>query len=157
MHLRFALITSHFGIHHGKIGPYFINTHFLYGSENEAAELLSFIDVEKENKLEVPKKVLDKCLEQYNSNIIYKEVVDEMVKYINENLNIDEIDYVSGGERRDWFFSNIVAYLLKKPYITTFKDLSCAITTADFSETVEKKDLSRKKSSTYCRLSYCCL
>ena len=27
----------------GKIGPYFVNTHFLYGSENDANELLDFI------------------------------------------------------------------------------------------------------------------
>lgn len=129
----------------GKIGPYFINTHYLYGSEKEAAELLEFIDIEKDNKLEVPKKVLDKCLEQYNTNSIYKDVVDEMVNYIKQNLSLDEIDYISGGERRDWFFSNIIAYLLGKPYITTFKDLSCAVTTADFSETVDKKDLTGKK------------
>ena len=28
----------------GKIGPYFINTHFIYGSEEAANELLKFID-----------------------------------------------------------------------------------------------------------------
>ena len=28
----------------GKIGPYFINTHFLYGNEQMATEFLSFID-----------------------------------------------------------------------------------------------------------------
>ena len=28
----------------GKIGPYFINTHFVYGSEEDAANFLSFID-----------------------------------------------------------------------------------------------------------------
>jgi len=129
----------------GKIGPYFINTHFLYGSEQEAVELLKFIDIEKENKLEIPKKILNKCLEQYNSNNIYKEVIDEMITFINENLNVSEIDYVSGGERRDWFFSNIVAFLLKKPHVTVFKDLSCSISSADFEETVSRKDLQGKK------------
>ena len=28
----------------GKIGPYYINTHFLYGSEQDAIDLLKFID-----------------------------------------------------------------------------------------------------------------
>lgn len=129
----------------GKIGPYFINTHFLYGSEESAIELLNFIDIEKENKLEIPKKILDKCLAEYDKSHIYKEVIDEMLTFIKENINVDEIDYVSGGERRDWFFANIVAYFLKKPFITVFKDLSCSISSSDFSETVPKKDLQGKK------------
>lgn len=129
----------------GKIGPYFINTHFLYGSEESAVEFLKFIDLEKENKLEIPKKILDKCLKQYNSNNIYKEVVDEMVTYIKNNLNIDEVDYISGGERRDWFFANIVSYLLKKPFISVFKDLSAVVSTSDFTKTTDTKKLDGKK------------
>ncbi len=129
----------------GKIGPYFINTHFLYGSEESAVEFLSYIDMEKDNKLELPKKILDKTLTQYNSNEIYKEVIDEMVSFIKSHININEIDYVSGGERRDWFFSNIVAYLLGKPHITVFKDLTTVVSTPDFEETVVKTDLNGKK------------
>ncbi len=129
----------------GKIGPYFISTHFLYGSEESATEFLKFIDIEKENKLELPKKILDKTLAKYNENGIYKEVIDETIDFIKSHINIDEIDYVSGGERRDWFFANIVAYFLKKPFISVFKDLSCVLSTSDFSETTVPKDLSNKK------------
>lgn len=129
----------------GKIGPYFINTHFLYGSEDSAVEFLNFIDLEKDNKLELPKKVLDKTLAQYNSNDIYKEVIDEMVSFIKSHIDINEIDYVSGGERRDWFFSDIVAYLLGKPHITVFKDLSTVISTSNFEETSAMSDLNGKK------------
>ena len=112
----------------GKIGPYFINTHFIYGSEEEANELLKFIDSEKENKTEMPKKVHDKTMEQYNTSKIYKTVIDEMMQTIKENINVEEIDFVSGGERRDWFFSYAIADLLKKPHVTIFKDLSSVIT-----------------------------
>ena len=129
----------------GKIGPYFINTHFLYGSEESAVEFLSYIDTEKDNKLELPKKVLDKTLAQYNSNEIYKEVIDEMISFIKSHINVNEIDYVSGGERRDWFFSNIVAYLLGKPHITIFKDLSTVVSTPNFEETIVETDLNSKK------------
>ena len=59
----------------GKIGPYFINTHFLYGSEESAVEFLKFIDIEKEDKLGVSKKILDTCLKQYNSNAIDRKSV----------------------------------------------------------------------------------
>ncbi|MCI9365546.1 MAG: orotate phosphoribosyltransferase [Clostridia bacterium] len=129
----------------GKIGPYFINTHFLYGSEESAVNFLNFIDIEKDNKIELPKKVLDKTLAQYNSNSIYKEVIDEMISFIKSHINIDEIDYVSGGERRDWFFSNVVSYLLEKPHITIFKDLSTVISTPDFEETKVISELKGKK------------
>ncbi len=145
MLLRFALIISLFGILLGKIGPYFINTHFLYGSEESAVEFLNYIDVEKEHKMELPKKVLDKTLNQYNTNEIYKEVIDEMVSFIKSHIDINEVDYVSGGERRDWFFSDVVAYLLNKPHITIFKDLSTVVSSPDFTETKVVSDLQGKK------------
>lgn len=112
----------------GKIGPYFINTHFIYGSEQEANELLKFIDEEKENKQEMPKKVYEKTIEQYRTSKIYKTVIDEMKQKIEENINVSEIDFVSGGERRDWFFSYAIADLLGKPHITIFKNLSTVVT-----------------------------
>ena len=145
MLLRYVLIINHFGTLLGKIGPYFINTHFLYGSEEEALDLLTFIDSEKDKKLEIPKAILDKTLAQYNNNNIYKEVIDEMISFIQTNINVDEIDYISGGERRDWFFSNIVAYLLGKPHITVFKDLSTVVSTADFKKTDNTTNLHGKK------------
>jgi len=45
-----------------------------------------------------------------------------MLAYTKENIDTDNIDYISGGERRDWFFSLIVADMLDKPHITLFKD-----------------------------------
>ena len=51
-----------------------------------------------------------------------------MIEKIKQNINIDEIDFVSGGERRDWFFSYAIADLLGKPHITIFKDLTTVVT-----------------------------
>ena len=47
----------------GKIGPYFINADYLYGSESDSAELLSFIDkeLENENKQDIPKHIFQKA------------------------------------------------------------------------------------------------
>ena len=42
--IRFCEENKPFWYTSGKIGPYFINTHFVYGSEKEATSLLSFID-----------------------------------------------------------------------------------------------------------------
>ena len=125
----------------GKIGPYYINTHFLYGSEQDAVNLLKFIDSEKENKETLHKKVFEETLKHYNTNEIYKNVINEMITFIKENINVDEIDYISGGERRDWFFSNIVANILSKPHITIYKDLSIVVTDSTFEKEIDKSEV----------------
>lgn len=128
----------------GKIGVYFINAEFLYGSEEESKKLLINIDEALSDHWTLPKKVFEQVLSQYNSNNIYKFVIDNLVETISKNIDINEIDYISGGERRDWVFSNIVAYLLKKPHITIFKDLSAILNNSDFSKTEEINTLEGK-------------
>lgn len=131
----------------GKIGPFFINAQFLYGSENDSKELLDFIDSELENtpKENIPKNIFEKVFNQYTNNSIFFEVINELKKYLEANINIDEMDYVSGGERRDWYFSNILAHLLNKPHITIFKDLSMVKSSPDFAESTKEFSLQDKK------------
>ena len=143
--IRFCEENKPFWYTSGKIGPYFINTHFLYGSEKEATELLSFIDNCLADKLTLPKKVFQEVLKQYEKNEIYHNVIDAMKEYITNNINISEIDYISGGERRDWFFSNMIAHLLNKPHITIFKDLSTIISDSDFVNTQILNNIDNKK------------
>ena len=128
----------------GKIGPYFINAQYVYGSEKEADELLEFINKELYNKNELPKNVFKQVLNQYNNNKIYKDSIDEMLKCVKDNIDIKEIDYISGGERRDWFFSNIIAYLLKKPHLTIYKDSNIYESNHDFSKTEKIDKLENK-------------
>lgn len=129
----------------GKIGPYFINTHFIYGNEDDAKSLLSFIDEQLSDKMALPKNVFEKVLNQYQTNEIYKNVIDTMIDSIKSNINIDEIDYVSGGERRDWFFSNIVSHLLNKPHISIYKDLSAFVSDSNFETTNKLNNINNKK------------
>ena len=140
--VRFCEENKPFWYTSGKIGPYFINTHFVYGSEKDATELLSFIDECLADKKTLPEKVFKKVLKQYEENEIYHNVIDAMKNYIEKNIDVSEIDYISGGERRDWFFSNILAYLLDKPHISIYKDLSSVISDSKFenSETVNNID-----------------
>ena len=129
----------------GKISPYFVNTHFIYGSEQDANSLLGFIDEEiTKDKLELPKKVLDITLKQYENSSIYKDVINNMKEFITSNIDISQIDYISGGERRDWFFSEIIAFLLNKPHITLFKNLDTLVSTSDFSSTTIAQNLEGK-------------
>lgn len=143
--IRFCEENKPFWYTSGKIGPYFINTHFIYGSESDATSLLNFIDDSLSNKMTLPKKIFEKVLQQYNENKIYKDVINLMKNYIEQNININEVDFVSGGERRDWFFSNILAYLLDKPHITIYKDLSCVISDSHFNDTKESSNINGKK------------
>lgn len=111
----------------GKIGPYYINTHFLFGSEDEANRLLKKIDEIKENKPACTGELEKYVMEQYHSSPVYKGTVDALVAYAKERLDLPGIDFVSGGERRDWFFSIPAAKLLGKPHITLFKDMGAVV------------------------------
>ena len=64
----------------GTIGPYFINTHFLYGSEEKAAELLSFIDGNNDNE-NITALLFDKLYNNYETNNIYRNLIDILVEY----------------------------------------------------------------------------
>ena len=143
--IRFCAENKPFWYTSGKIGPYFINTHFIYGSEKDATELLSFIDECLADKLSLPNKVFEKVLKQYQNNTIYRNVIDTMKDFIDKNINVSEIDYVSGGERRDWFFSNIIAHLLNKPHLSIYKDLSVVESDSNFTNSKTITSLNDKK------------
>ena len=143
--IKFCEENKPFWYTSGKIGPYFINTHFVYGNETDAKELLAFIDEQLANKIDLPKNVFQKVLAQYNTNKIYKNVIDAMIDMIHSNIAIEEIDYISGGERRDWFFSNIIAYLLNKPHISIYKDLSAVVSDSNFTQTQNLETIEGKK------------
>lgn len=129
----------------GKIGPFYINTQFLYGSEKEATDLLDYINSILEEKVDLPTKVFAKVQKQYNENKIYKYTIDELVKTIKEKINVDEIDYISGGERRDWFFSDMVAKILNKKHLTIYKDLTVIESDSEFKINKVVTDIKDKK------------
>lgn len=106
----------------GTIGPYYINTHFLYGGEKEAAKMLQFIDEAKNDIYSCSERLLNREKMIYSSDQIYKGLVDYLVAYIKEIIDNSHIAYISGGERRDWYFSLLPADILGIPHITLFKD-----------------------------------
>ncbi len=108
----------------GTIGPYYINTHYLFGSEAAANELLAFINSEKDNHKDFITSLYDRLTFNYCNNMLYKGVIDYLVDFIMNDIGISDIDYISGGERRDWFFSPIVAQLTGKPHLFIYKDLN---------------------------------
>ena len=145
--IRFCEENKPFWYTSGKIGPYFVNGHFLYGNEKDANDLLNFINSELENTSKdiIPKNIFEKVLNQYENNEIYATIINNLVLYLKENVNVDEIDYVSGGERRDWFFSNMISYLLNKPHLSIYKDLSVVESDSKFENSHSIDNLEGKK------------
>lgn len=119
----------------GKFGPYYINTHFLFGNERDANELLSLIDQTRTCPLALPRMVGKRCLQQYHSNELYRQLIDLMADLYKEY----DCDYISGGERRDYFFSFLLAEKLNKHHISICKDGRSFLSTRGFHETRELK------------------
>lgn len=144
---KVANIDNPFWYTSGKLGPYFINVDYLYGSQKDSEELLKTIDdlLENSSKENLPINLFDILLEHYENNVIYKTTIDKLVEYIENNFQLDLIDYISGGERRDWYFSILVANFLGKPHITIYKDLTTVFSTCDFEESTTIENLNGKR------------
>ncbi len=150
--IKFCKANEPFWYTSGKIGPYFFNAQYVYGGEEESSEFLNYITDElalindgKTDKLDLPKKLLDKVLNQYNTNKIYNDVINQMKQYIENNIGVENFEYISGGERRDWYFSVILSYLLNKPHLTIFKDMSAIVSNSSFTNSEDIKDLNGSK------------
>ena len=129
----------------GKLGPFFINTHFLLENEAAAGEVLKRIEkVIADNKLTAPEEIFDMMLAYYNKGGTFKMVSDKLAEAASKL----DFDYISGGERRDYFFSMMPAYLLKKPHLTVYKDMTSVYSEAIDGPSVDSKevDLKRKKA-----------
>jgi broad specificity phosphatase PhoE/orotate phosphoribosyltransferase len=129
--IRVGRPESPFWYTSGTIGPYYVNTHYLYGSGEKAEKLLKIIDEEKLDIISCPIKVLDLTRGNYENDLIYRGLIDEMCDFIKKRIDLTKVDCISGGERRDWFFSLIAADILQKPHLTIYKDLTAILSYND--------------------------
>lgn len=129
----------------GTLGPFYINTHFLLGSEEKANELLHLIETAATDKKTFPTTILHYLLKAYEESASFKNVTDLIVA---EAKKLPDFDFISGGERRDFFFSILPAYFMKKPHLSIFKDGSTFYSTDNFMTCKEVKagDLSDRKA-----------
>lgn len=128
----------------GKLGPFYINTQFLYGSEAAANSLLKTIEEAcAGDKLAFYDKVWADISAQLAACPIYAQLID----LLTEAAAKMDVDFVSGGERRDFFFSMPVAKKLGMGHLSIFKDLSCVYTDKDgVSMPADQAGLAGKKS-----------
>lgn len=125
----------------GRLGPFFINTHFLLENEAAAGEVLKRIEKAiADNKLTAPEEIFDMMLAYYNKGGTFKMVSDKLA----EEASKLDFDYISGGERRDYFFSMMPAYLLKKPHLTIYKDMTSVYSESIDGPAVDVKDIDLK-------------
>ncbi len=117
--LRLAPQGEVFWYTSGTVGPYYINAEYLYGGSEQAQQLLAFIDVHKEDA-DFPQRLQERVEGQYEADAVYRQVVDGLVALARESDA--HFDGVSGGERRDWYFSLAVAERLGKPSLLIYKD-----------------------------------
>lgn len=117
--LRLAPPGEVFWYTSGTVGPYYINTEYLYGGPEQAQQLLTFIDEHKEDA-DFSQRLQERVEKQYAENAVYCQVVDGLVALARESGA--DFNSVSGGERRDWFFSLAVAERLGKPSVLIYKD-----------------------------------
>ncbi|MFH1569371.1 MAG: orotate phosphoribosyltransferase [Gemmatimonadota bacterium] len=105
----------------GTVGPYYINTHYLFGGPQRAQQLLSYIDAARDDA-DFPARLLERCRAAYGEEADYRAAVDGLVAAARSHPQSEGACLVSGGERRDWFFSPLVAHQLGKPHLLLYKD-----------------------------------
>ena len=121
--LRVAHENAPFWYTSGLFGPYYINTHYLFGSEAEAKALLQVIDQglgdpSPAGRQQLMQDLYAACSAQYEKSPIYRLTIDQLC-IAARKLGAEAI---SGGERRDFFFSIPVSQRLGLPHIALFKD-----------------------------------
>ncbi|MDI9499032.1 MAG: orotate phosphoribosyltransferase [Bacillota bacterium] len=120
--LRVAPADEPFWYTSGLFGPYYINTHFLYGSQEAAEQLLGVMDRELADESTAGQEALIAELQreterQEAGTPVYRAVIDALVE-VAAGLGAAAI---SGGARRDFFFSLPVARRLGLPHLAIFK------------------------------------
>lgn len=138
--IRVAPADTPFWYTSGKLGPFFINTHFLAKDEQTAGDILKLIEeAVADDKEKAPFRIFNAFRNLYEESATYKNCIDSLV----EAAKKFDFDLISGGERRDFFFSMMPSYILGKPHLTIYKDLSSVITDSNFNNI--EYDLNGKK------------
>jgi orotate phosphoribosyltransferase len=77
----------------------------------------------------------------------YRRAVDALCELIETRIGLDGFDAVSGGESRDWDFSNPVATMLRKPHLKIYKDGRMLGARAEGRRVIHVADLNNQGSS----------
>lgn len=116
----------------GLFGPYYINTHFLIGSEMLAKRLLAEIDAAAEDSSRKGREAFPEQVTRFTQSIYeINGIYNPLLHLCCDRIRNLGFDYISGGERRDFFFSNQIAWILGVPHISIFKNGDVVFTNED--------------------------
>ncbi|MDY0029161.1 MAG: hypothetical protein RBR86_04365 [Pseudobdellovibrionaceae bacterium] len=107
----------------GVPGPFYVNTEKLIGADQSAALLEAINGIVGKDPLSSEMKseaVREAVLKSYHSNEVFRRIVATMIE--TSPFPISGIDLISGGERRDWFFSVPFAEELGLDHLYIFKN-----------------------------------
>ena len=138
--LRFAPAGELFWYTSGTVGPYYVNTHYLFGGQVEAERFLAFIEEGRSDRTRFPLEMKQRLLQQLETDTLFRGTIDCLARAAS---TIDDFDFVSGGERRDWFFSLPVAERLGKPHLLVYKNKEVMVLNGDG---VEEGDINGKRT-----------
>ncbi len=122
--LEISPADSPFWYTSGLIGPYYINTHYLCGGSARALELLDVIDAKSREPSSFAASFVAELRNTRQQHDIYRKLLAALCRLAESSFALSEIDYISGGQRRDWFFAPLVAEELRKPCLYLYNDLS---------------------------------
>ena len=142
--LRIAPPGQVFWYTSGTVGPYYISTHYLFGGPERAEELLAFIDAESRTA-DFHGRLRDRVSARVASDPAYAAVIDALAASILGREPEGGVDWISGGERRDWFFSLAVAMRVERPHLYIYKD--GAVRLAEGDRVTEAEDLGGRRTA----------
>ncbi len=106
----------------GTFGPYYINTHYLVGGREAADALLLRIEAACRDPGGFASDVLPFLQSQYRSEPVFRRVTDTLRTRLGDMDRSAPFRFVSGGERRDFFFSLLPAVQMERPHAVILKD-----------------------------------
>lgn len=119
--LRMAPPGEVFWYTSGTLGPYYVNTHYLFGGPEPAEELLAFIDSDSRT-VDFHQRLAERVRAHLDADAAFRSVIDALAAAIRAHCGAGDLDWISGGERRDWFFSLPVAMSMGLPHLYIYKD-----------------------------------
>lgn len=113
-------------------GPFYMNTENISGEQAAPATLAAITDLLRtDNSLEGKVSgVFQLINDLLNTDPLYNEAIEVLAEYYESHRTSDPTA-ISGGERRDWFFSIPIARKLGLPHLALFKSGEMFISDGD--------------------------
>lgn len=125
--IEFAPADRPFWYTSGMLGPFYINTQYLFGGRLKAEEFLLQIEQASRTPERLVEHLMPRIIEELDTNPSFSSLIDRAAEAI-ETL---DFDIISGGERRDFFFSLPLAHRLQKNHLSIMKDGSSYLSSPD--------------------------